>query len=209
MLPLLLLAASLLPSQQASAECIDTSPIAASAETQPLQGPAGVTVVLKVSSADDQSKNSHECLAKYQLLVASAKGGPASVVDINEVDAEYGRRLSFRLDGFSHDGKHVFGILSEGGKLPLLLLFDYDTTSGSTRLVDLRMLFAHTMTPACTPSFGVLGTLETGAIILELNSATPYSANGQWMLGHTNGKLLRRPQGQPIIALYELNGNAK
>src|SRR6266581_9348661 len=60
----ILLAASLLPVQQTSMKCVDTGAEIAAAQTQPLAGPGGASAQLKVSTADDHSKNSHECNAE-------------------------------------------------------------------------------------------------------------------------------------------------
>jgi hypothetical protein len=206
MLPLILLAASLLPSEQATTTCVDTGASTATAQTQPVRGPAGVTAVLKVSTADDHSKNSHECEAEYQLLVTPASGGTPMVVDIDTVDYDWGRSLSFRLDGFSQDGKHVFGIISEGGKYPITLLFDYDTTSRGAppQLIDLKMQFAGIVPAMCISTFGVIGTTETGAIVLELNSAKPCGAARRWLIKSTNSKPRPLPHDAAMESLYQL-----
>jgi hypothetical protein len=207
MLPLILLAASLIPSQQTSAECVDTGAQTATTQTQPVRGPGGVSAVLKVSTEDDHSKNSHECNADYLLLVTPAKGGAPSVVDIDTVDGSWGRTLSPRLDGFSQDGKHIFGIIAEGGKWPLALLFDYDTTSeGSPQLIDLNMQFARTLPPTCISKFGVIGTAEAGGIVLELNSTEPCGTARRWIVFASGGKPRPLSTGVSIVDLYESKG---
>jgi hypothetical protein len=116
MFPLILFAASLFPSQEASAQCVDTGASIAVTETQPVRGPSGTSAVLKVSTSDDHSKNSHLCNAEYQLLFMPAGGGAPVVADLLTADDDYGRSLSLRLDGFSQDGNQIFGIFSERGK---------------------------------------------------------------------------------------------
>src|SRR5579863_5175565 len=101
MLPLILLAASLLPSQKAAMECAETGAAIASAETQPAHGPSGATAVLKVSTSDDHSKDSHDCNADYKLAVTPSPGGAPVEVDFLASDGDYGRSLSLRLAGFS------------------------------------------------------------------------------------------------------------
>jgi len=209
MLPFILLAASLLTSQQASTQCVDTGDDSAATQTQAVRGPFGATAVLKVSTADDHSKNSHLCNAEYQLLVTPAAGGAPVVVDLLTADDDYGRNLTLRLDGFSWDGKRVFGIFSERGKRTATFLFDYDTTNGNVQLVDLKEQFAHILDASCSQTFGVLGTSETGAIILELKSATPCASSGRWMLDRAGGKPLRLPQGSSILGLYEFKGGGE
>jgi len=206
MLPFFLFAASLLASQQASTECVDKGADLATTETQPVRGPSAASAVLKVSTADDHSKNSHECTAEYQLIVTPASGGAPVVVDLLTADDDYGRTLSLHLDGFSRDGKHVFAIISESNKNTSTFLFDYDTTSGNVRLVDLKMQFAHTMPSSCSSSFGVTGTTEAGAIVLELNSEKACGAVHRWMIGAANDKPKRLPQEASILGLYEFKG---
>jgi hypothetical protein len=115
MLPLILIAASLLPSQKAAMECADAGAAIASAETDPAHGPSGATAVLKVSTSDDHSKDSHDCNADYKLAVTPSAGGAPVEVNFLASDGDYGRSLSPRLAGFSQDGKRVLGILAEGG----------------------------------------------------------------------------------------------
>lgn len=204
MLPLILIAASLLPSVQATTTCIDTGASTATTQTQPVRGLAGVTAVLKVSTSDDHGKNSHECNADYQLYITPAQGGAAMIVDFLSSDGDWGRSLSLRLDGFSEDGKNIFGILSEPGRYPVTLLFDYDLTSGGTppQLIDLEKQFAHIMSATCSSTFGVIGTTGTGAIVLELNSVRPCAATRRWMIHPAGGKPTALPQGATIVGLY-------
>ncbi len=76
---LLLLAASLLSSHQAQMTRIDAGANVAATQTEPVYGPDDLATVLKVSAADDHSKNSHECSANYQLDIARDTGAPAVV----------------------------------------------------------------------------------------------------------------------------------
>src|ERR1700739_4573160 len=91
MLPLILLVASLLPAQQASMECVDTGANIAATETQAVSGANGATAVLKVSTADDHSKNSHECNADYKLVVTPANGGAPVEAGFLALDGDCGR----------------------------------------------------------------------------------------------------------------------
>jgi hypothetical protein len=203
MLPLLLLAASLLTSQHASTECVDNGADHAATETQAARGPSGASAVLKVSTEDDHSKNSHTCNAEYQLIVTPASGGAPVVVDLLTADDDYGRTLSLRLDGFSRDGKRILGIFSESSRRTTTFLFDYDMTNGNVQLVDLKMRFAGMMPSSCSSSFGVTGTTEAGAIILELNSDKPCGAVRRWMLDRATGKPQRIAQSVTVVGLYE------
>jgi len=202
MLLAILLAAPLLPSQQASMRCVDRGSDIAATQTQPLRGPGGVVTVLKVSSADDHSKNTHLCNADYVLLITPADASAARAVDLLNTDADWDRILSLRLDGFEHNGKRVFGVLTERGKHPSTMLFDYDTADDKVQLIDLRKQFAHVATARCNATFDVVGTTETGAIVVELNSATPCAANGRWLLNPTGSSVHRLPQGASVQSLF-------
>jgi hypothetical protein len=101
----ILFATLILPAWQASTHCVDSGADTATTQTQPLSGPGGASAVLKVSTADDHSKNSHECMAEYQLGFTPAGGGAPVYVDLIASDADYDRIISLRLYGFSQDGK--------------------------------------------------------------------------------------------------------
>ncbi|HEV7967549.1 MAG TPA: hypothetical protein VGP19_08265 [Candidatus Acidoferrales bacterium] len=209
MLPLVLLAASLLPSQQISTHCVDSGASIASTETQPVRGPSGASAVLRVSTSDDHSKESHLCNAEYQLLFTPSLEGAPVVVDLLTADDDYGRGLSLRLDGFSQDGKRVLGIFSESNKRTATSLFDYDATNGGVHLVDLKQQFAPRLTASCSPSFRVLGTSETGAVVLELSSTKPCPSSGRWVLDRATGRPLRPPPAASILGLYEFKDGAR
>jgi hypothetical protein len=202
MLLSILLAVSLLPRQQASVHCVDTGAETTDSQTQPLRGPGGVTAVLKVSTADDHSKNSHDCNAEYQLLIIPAGSGAPIVVDLLTSDGEYDRIISLRLDGFSQDGKRVFGILSEVGKYPATMLFAYSTADGQVQLMDLRKPFAHMMAAKCGTTFDVIGTTAAGTIALELSSKEKCSPNSRWVVNPAGGSPQPLPQAASILDLY-------
>jgi hypothetical protein len=204
MLLSILLAVSLLPRQQASVHCVDTGAETTASQTQPLRGPGGVTAVLKVSTADDHSKNSHDCNAEYQLLITPGGAGAPVVVDLLTSNGEYDRIISLRLDGFSQDGKRVFGVLSEVGKYPTTMLFAYSTADGQVQLMDLRKPFAHRMAAAkCGTTFDVIGTTAAGTIALELSSKEKCSPNSRWLVNLVGGSPQPLPQAASILDLYK------
>ena len=209
MLLLALLVVFLLPSQQTSTECVDDGAGSAAAQTEAVRGPSGAVAILKVSTSDDHSKNSHLCNAGYQLVFTAVAGGAPVAVDLLTADDDYGRSLSLRLDGFSQDGKRILGIISESGKRTAAFLFDYDTRSGGVQLVDLKQQFTHIVAASCSQAFSVLGTSETGAIILELNSAGTCPSSGRWLLDRVTGKPRRLPLGAPIRGLFESGADNK
>lgn len=201
LLPILLIA-PLLPAQQASLRCVGSTSDKAVTQTQPLRGPGGVIAVLKVSSDDDHGKNTHLCSADYVLVITPGDTGAAKAVDLLTSDGDWDRTLSLRLDGFAHDGTRVFGILKERGKYPSAMLFDYNTADGNVQLIDLKKRFAHRVTARCNPTFDVIGTTETGAIVLELNSAKPCAADGRWLLDRTGDSVHRLLHGSPVQNLF-------
>jgi hypothetical protein len=209
MLPLILLAASLLPSQQASMECVDTGANIAATETPALRGPAGATAVLKVFTSDDHSKNSHDCDADYKLVVTAAAGGAPVELDFLASDGDYGRSLSLRLAGFSQDGKRVLGILAEGGKSPTTLLFDYHAGDAQVPIVDINRQFASVAPPGCIQTLEVIGTTASGAIVLESNSEKACGSSRRWLVDDAGSKAQRLPPGATIQGLYEPKGSAQ
>jgi hypothetical protein len=198
MLPILV-AAFLLPAQLASVHCANT----AATQTQPVSGRSGVVAVLEVSSADDHSKNSHDCQARYQLLLRPGPAGASILVDLLTSDAGWDRSLSLRLNGFSQDGSRVFGILSEGGKLPSTTLFDYDTADGKVLLIDLKKPLGHFVAAKCSSTFDVIGTAASGAIVLQVKSASCFAANDRWLLSPSGERAQRLPPDASFLSLYE------
>ena len=198
----ILFAALLLPAQQASMHCVDTGAETAAAQTQPLPGPGGASAVLKVSTADDHSKNSHDCNAEYQLLLMRTGADTPVVVDLIMSDADYDRLLFLPLDGFSLDGKRVFGIVSETGRYPSTTLLDYDTVRGQVQLIDLKKPFAHIVAAKCSATFDAIGTTETGGIVLELDYADKCAPKSRWLLNPSSQKPQPLPQGASVTNLY-------
>jgi len=56
-------------------------------------------------------------------------------------------------------------------------------------------------TASCDTTFKVVGTTETGEIVVVLNSAKP-CGNGRWLLDPTVGAVHGHPQGASIQSLY-------
>ena len=191
------LAAAVIPGTQVSMSCTNTGTI----QTEPVRGPGGLTAVLKVSSADDHSKNSHQCNADYRLLV-SAPGGASKDVDLLTSDDVYDRSLVLRLSGFSQKGNQVLGMFSEGGKHPFTNVFAYPGSDGKLQLVDLSQQFAPVMSVECSSTLEIAGTTSAGEIVLELNSAQPCGPTRRWVLNLSSGRPRPLPPGAPILSLY-------
>ena len=193
---LFLLDASLLFAQEASLDC---SAIAA-AQTQPLRGPAGLTALVKISAEDDHSKDSHDCMAEYKLVV-QPQGRAAVITDILSSDGDWGRKLHARLDGFSLDGKQVFGILSEAGPGPSAMIFRYHTASQQIELLDLKKALKQMAAAKCAGAAAVVGTTDSGSIVVE---STPRSQCGiSWLFDPASQTLRRLPQSQSVHTLFK------
>jgi hypothetical protein len=180
---LLLLSAPLLAAQDAAMECANLTTV----QTPPLRLPAGGTIVLKISSADDRAKDSHECMADYQLIV-TASGKAPRTIPVESSDARWSRSLSAHLDGISADRKRVFGILTEGGEFAYSQLFSYDLVSGKVTTSELiydRELLA----PAgCSNGLTVLGMTDEGVVVVEPRDPA-CAAGHRWMVDGSTGRL--------------------
>lgn len=207
MLLSILLAAMLLPASPKSIGCVAfgaTTPN--TVQTDSLRGPGGVAAVLKVSSNDDASKNSHHCSADYQLILTRGKAAPEAI-DLLTSDDEYGRLLSIQLSGFSQDGKRVFGILAESGRYPLTMLFEYDESRESkVRLIDLRKRFAEAGAK-CLTTYEVTGTTEPDAVVVAASSPRGCLAQGSWLVPLGSDRPTRLMQKSEVIGLYPSGAN--
>jgi hypothetical protein len=193
---LLLLGASLLAAQETSVECTASR----TAQTPAVRGPAGVSAVLKFSGADDQSKHSHDCIAQYQLAVQQDGGGAALVADILTSYGDSGRKLSLHLDGFTPDGKRVFGIISESGRAPDSTLFDYNTADGKVQLFDIAKARRQIPTSKCGTEAAVSGTTDAGDIVIGPDP--PGKCPNRWLFDPASTMLRKLPEGKSVVALF-------
>lgn len=90
MLMVLLFSVPLFLAQDASLDCSN----AATTQTQAIRGPAGETALVKASTHDDASKDSHDCMADYELIVHPANGGPPVATEFLSSDGDWGRKIS-------------------------------------------------------------------------------------------------------------------
>jgi hypothetical protein len=206
---LFLLGSSLLSGENASASMNCTS--IASAHTRevlsPVFGPEAVVAFLRIFSEDDHGKNSHACQAKYELIILPFVGDTAVVMRLLSSNGDWDRRLSVHLDGFSRNGKRIFGIISEGGKYPLTSLFSYDFTSRRAELIDLKRGIKSLKAAKCGTTFAVAGIAETGAIILEPRTTDPCRENHRWFLDSATGEPQPVQQERPFERLYGINAS--
>ena len=168
-----------------------------------MRGPDGTTAVVKVSAKDDASKDSHLCMADYELLLTRASEREPAAVSILYSDGEWDRDLSVYLSGFSHDGKRIFGVLAEGGSGPTQQLFDCDVMHGQVRLVDLQKQLARISGKECRVAADVIGTTEAGVIVIELTSADRCAPSSRWALDPVKGRLQRLSGDTAVLGLYK------
>lgn len=157
--------------------------------------------MLKVSSEDDHAKDTHLCMANYRLLIAQHSGEPKDV-DLLSSDNDWGRKISIQLSGFSQDGTKIFGTFSEAGAAPVQQVFEYNTTDGNVRLFDLPQLAAHSAPAKCIALTQIIGTTESGAIVLQLRSGKYCANTRRWLLNSVKGPLRPAPKHVRIQELY-------
>ncbi|MBS1859310.1 MAG: hypothetical protein JST11_28305 [Acidobacteria bacterium] len=175
------------------------------AESKSRTGPGGVVAVLKVHSEDDHNKNSHECMANYTLRITLPDGrdGAAGLIPpmgFTSSVAEWGRRLSVHLDGFSNDGQHIFGVISESGKYSFVQVFDFKR-DGSHVEIQVQRGLAHLKAANCGTSFAVAGTNNSREIILEPNTANLCRLDHRWVLDKA-GQLREMAKTESFTPLY-------
>jgi hypothetical protein len=170
-------------------------------QTQAVSGPEGATAVLKVSSEDDHAKDTHLCMADYRLLIAHHSGEPKDV-ELLSSDNDWGRKISIQLSGFTHDGKRIVGMLAEGGPSPAQEIFDYNSEDGNIRFFDLLKLAAHTFPARCLAFSEVLGTTDSGAVVLQLRSGKYCAHTSRWVLSSVKGPLRRVAKHEQVQELY-------
>jgi len=207
MFSLILLAGLLLVApQQAFITCTNM----ASTQTQPMQGPAGVTAVLEVSTEDDYGRNTHLCQADYQLVITNGSGSDPLVQTVITSDGVWDRRMSVRLSGFSRDGKHIFGMLSEKSRSAALdIVFDYDTANNKMHVVEPARLIAGRVPPGCVARTEVAGTTEGDDIVLHIAFTGNCAPAGRWRLNSDSGRMQRLANTDAVVDLFNGTGNAR
>lgn len=174
-------------------------------ESRSRTGPGGVVAVLKVHSEDDHNKNSHQCEANYTLRITLTDGrdGAAGLIPpmgFTSSVGEWGRRLSVHLDGFSTDGQHIFGVISEGGKYSFVQVFDFKR-DGSHVEIQVQQGWSRLKAANCGASFAVAGTTNRGEIVLEPDTANRCRMDYRWVLNR-EGNLRDLTKNESVLPLY-------
>ena len=170
-------------------------------QSQAVRGPDASTAVFKVSTEDDHAKDTHLCMADYKLEITHNSDKPRAA-DLLSSDNDWGRKISIQLGGFSQDGKKILGMFSEGGSAPVKQVFEYNTEDDSTRLFDLQKFAASLKPEKCLVNAQILGTLESGAIVIELRSGKNCVRSSQWSLNSVNGPMHHLPRHAAVLPLY-------
>jgi hypothetical protein len=200
MLLLFFLLGSLLSGEDAAGSMACTG--IASIHTREVLGPKAVFAFLRIYSEDDHFKALHACMAEYQLVILPFRGGAAESVPLLSADGDWDRPLSVHLDGFSQDGKRIFGTLSEGGTDPFTKLFDYDRATRKSTIVDLKKALARLRAVKCGRALAVAGTTESGALVVQPRTAEPCRSQHRWVLDATTGDVQSLPPGKSVVERY-------
>jgi hypothetical protein len=209
---LFLLGASLLTGGDSSAtmNCTNVAAVHTQEVSNRIVGPHARVAFLRIFSEDDHSKNSHKCRAEYQLiilpLIILPSYGDRVVMDsLLSSNGDWDRKLSVHLDGFLPDGNRVFGTISEGGKYPIKMIFDYNAVTRKTKLTDIRETLKNLRAAKCGTELAVTGTTDKGAIVLEPRTADECRNSHRWLIDPATDKPKPLPQETPVIRLN--NGN--
>ena len=183
-------------------QSVDCSNVA-DTETRSRTGQGGVVAVLRVNTHDDHMKDSHQCMAEYHLHITLPDGHEEATDTgygfTNSID-EWGRRISVHLDGFSNDGQHVFGVISEGGKYASVQVFDFKR-GGPHVEIAVQQGLSHLKAVRCGTSFAVAGTTDAGEIVLEPNTTNQCRIDHHWVLDRA-GKLRDATKNDSFLPLY-------
>lgn len=171
------------------------------AQTQAAHGPEAARAVLKVSTEDDHAKDTHLCMADYKLEITHSSDQPHTA-ELLSSDNDWGRKVSIELGGFSQDGKTIVGMFDEGGSSPTQQVFEYSTDDESIRLFDLRRLAASLKPEKCLINAQIVGTLNSGAIVVQLRSGKNCVRTSEWLLNSVNGPMQRLPRHASVQPLY-------
>jgi hypothetical protein len=85
-------------------------------------------------------------------------------------------------------------------------IFEYNTEYGNVRLFDLPKLAAHNVPAKCVAHSEVLGTTESGAIVIQLRSGKYCAHTSRWLLNSQKGPLRRVSKRTAVHALYSNPG---
>ena len=158
-------------------------------KTEPIRSSAGFTASLNMRSEDDHGKNSHQCESQYSLHIVHPDGtridGPPAfgAFGFSSSIAEWDRSITFRVEGFSQDGKRVFIFIEEGGQYPFIETREFDMVTGSSLRnegVDLSLF--NKLDRACAATLHIAGTTAAGHVVLQTTSSNECTRVESWQL---------------------------
>lgn len=173
-----------------------------SVEARAIRGPHDERVIVKISSSDDASKETHLCMADYQLVITQSAESQPKEVDLLSSDGDWDRPLSVELSGFSHDAARILGIILEGGPTPTRELFDYRIDQGNVRIADLSPQIARLAPAHSAVDPTIVGTTEDNAIVIELMSPNHSSPDTRWLLD-SRDKLHKLSDNSAVLPLLK------
>ena len=199
---ILLLGSTLLSGENASASmgCSSIASVHTREVTGPVYGPEAVVTFLRIYSEDAHSKNVDLCQSEYQLIILPFVGQSAEIIRLLSSVGNWGRRLTAHIDGFSRDGKQIFGVISEAGGYRAV--FGYNRATRRTSLIDLKDAVKTLKAAKCGTGFSVAGMTKAGGIVLEPRTTDQCREDHRWLLDLSTGKLQPQQQGNSFETLY-------
>jgi hypothetical protein len=100
-------------------------------------------------------------------------------------------------------------MFSEGSANPVQQVFDYNTDDGNVRSFDLRKLAAHATPTKCLSHAQIVGTVESGGIVIQLKSGKYCENSSRWILNSASGPLQHLSKSASVQDLYGSGGDAR
>jgi hypothetical protein len=141
------------------------------------------------------------CEAEYTLTITSDPGNGGDYDFLTRSIGDWGRRVSVHMDGFSRDGQHVFGVLSEGGAYSFTTVLNYDRMALRADLIQIKEGLPRLRAANCGASFAVVGTTDEGRVVLEPNTANACHIEHRWVMD-LDGNLRDLAKGESFSSLY-------
>jgi hypothetical protein len=155
-----------------------------------------------VYTGDDGAKESHDCMISIYIEMPGVPETGAG--NVYNSDDAWNRPFSVRIDGFSQDGKHILGLVSEGGEGAVTEVFDYDDTivDEVADVADIKPYLARLRRAKCGSSIDIAGTTKDGLVVLEPTTTDPCQAKYRASLNVKTSKLKDFLPQEIFIPLY-------
>lgn len=136
-------------------------------KTLPVRSPAGFTVSLVFHSEDDHDQNTHDCAASYYIKVQKPGAAAEEIQNLINSDNNWGRPITFRIEGFNRDGSLAYVFISDGGRNATVEAIEYNMRTAKQRALHLLSSRAWGVTAACAASIHILGASPTGRLVFS------------------------------------------